>query len=322
MMDQSVDSNNNTEVKYSLRPRAAPRRALEDGEETKKGTGSRKKRMQRSPPLSRHRRRSANARERSRMREINEAFEALRAVVTGGEGPEKTTKISTLRLAIRYISALTEAVRDPGVGRDPGVLQESTTTSNRTVSVGIESSIDCLGCSSSLLGNVGKNLQPQKETPLTLSNYLLENPDFLPSSSGGLCENDLIVSNFEVSSPRFQNCSVNLDCQQQEIINISHAESDITSTLIPDLKTATGIKSNLGNYLLCDLQSGIHNQQDSSEILAGVNTATLSSMKRCVVNSISSDVPHTVYFGHDDQYKTAVEFPQIEECSTFLPLKD
>lgn len=90
--------------KYQLRPRAAR---------------SREPRARRTPqPLSKYRRKTANARERSRMREINRAFEALRravpaAAITGTPIPcEKLTKITTLRLAMRYISSLSAALRE------------------------------------------------------------------------------------------------------------------------------------------------------------------------------------------------------------------
>ncbi|XP_041981227.1 helix-loop-helix protein delilah-like [Aricia agestis] len=88
---------------YKLRPRAAR---------------SREPRARRTPqPLSKYRRKTANARERSRMREINRAFETLRravpaAEITGTPVPcEKLTKITTLRLAMKYISALSAALR-------------------------------------------------------------------------------------------------------------------------------------------------------------------------------------------------------------------
>ncbi|CAG9123101.1 hypothetical protein JYU34_013789 [Plutella xylostella] len=89
---------------YQLRPRAAR---------------SREPRSRRAPqPLSKYRRKTANARERSRMREINRAFETLRkavpaAAITGAPVPcEKLTKITTLRLAMKYITALSSALRD------------------------------------------------------------------------------------------------------------------------------------------------------------------------------------------------------------------
>ncbi|CAK1542947.1 unnamed protein product [Leptosia nina] len=96
--------------KYQLRPRA---------------TRSREPRARRAPqPLSKYRRKTANARERSRMREINRAFETLRravpaAEITGNPVPcEKLTKITTLRLAMRYITALSSALRDTSPERE------------------------------------------------------------------------------------------------------------------------------------------------------------------------------------------------------------
>ncbi|KAH8329565.1 hypothetical protein KR067_004897 [Drosophila pandora] len=73
-----------------------------------------------APPLSKYRRKTANARERTRMREINTAFETLRhcvpQAITGEDATnasEKLTKITTLRLAMKYISMLSEAIQDP-----------------------------------------------------------------------------------------------------------------------------------------------------------------------------------------------------------------
>lgn len=101
--------------KYQLRPRAAR---------------SREPRARRTPqPLSKYRRKTANARERSRMREINRAFETLRravpaAAITGAPVPcEKLTKITTLRLAMRYISALAAAL-DAGPEAGGGLRPE------------------------------------------------------------------------------------------------------------------------------------------------------------------------------------------------------
>ena len=58
-------------------------------------------------PLSKYRRRTANGRERSRMSQINTAFETLRRAMPGETADEKkVTKISTLRLAMQYINEL------------------------------------------------------------------------------------------------------------------------------------------------------------------------------------------------------------------------
>ena len=106
-----LDANNNTGDsdkpsrgdKYSLRPRSVRRRGGGDD-------GPRGKAKPKAAPLSKYRRKNANARERSRMREINQAFEALRRAVpqmsVTHQTNEKLTKITTLRLAMKYISAL------------------------------------------------------------------------------------------------------------------------------------------------------------------------------------------------------------------------
>ncbi|KAH3850636.1 transcription factor 21-like [Dreissena polymorpha] len=81
-----------------------------------------KKQLPRTPkpktspaPLSKYRRRAANARERGRMEDINNAFETLKGVLPNiEEGPNfKMTKITTLRLAMNYISALKDMLGHP-----------------------------------------------------------------------------------------------------------------------------------------------------------------------------------------------------------------
>ncbi|XP_064485502.1 helix-loop-helix protein delilah-like [Ornithodoros turicata] len=105
---------------YNLRPRR-----LHAG--TNAGRVERRKPAARSAPLSKYRRKTANARERCRMQEINRAFEQLRAAVPTLPGAEldetgKMTKITTLRLAVNYIAALTEVLRQ---GDDIEALESS-----------------------------------------------------------------------------------------------------------------------------------------------------------------------------------------------------
>ncbi|RZF34480.1 hypothetical protein LSTR_LSTR012792 [Laodelphax striatellus] len=126
------DSNNNRSLGdkcYSLRPRTALKPHEDDLEtDWRPLRGRTKKRpKQKPPPLSKYRRKTANARERSRMREINEAFEALRRAIphlsTSSENPnEKLTKITTLRLAMKYISALNQALQEPEFESDADSL--------------------------------------------------------------------------------------------------------------------------------------------------------------------------------------------------------
>lgn len=123
-MDLLIDNNNNSSEKsYSLRPRQAPKKDEDDSdqEETTRPSARKKKKTKQKPGrLSKYRRKTANARERSRMREINEAFEALRRAIPhlspcNENTGEKLTKISTLRLAMKYITALSNALSDsPG----------------------------------------------------------------------------------------------------------------------------------------------------------------------------------------------------------------
>ncbi|KAL5272982.1 hypothetical protein ACFFRR_000014 [Megaselia abdita] len=84
------------------------------------GSSALTKNKTKAPPLSKYRRKTANARERTRMKEINSAFEVLRKCVpqaVSGSGDnkesnEKLTKITTLRLAMTYINILSNALED------------------------------------------------------------------------------------------------------------------------------------------------------------------------------------------------------------------
>ncbi|KAG0715330.1 Helix-loop-helix protein delilah [Chionoecetes opilio] len=122
----SVEANNNTDRKtlidssskntsatsggrYQLRPRSlqARRRSDSDCEWSLQDTLRHKSRP---PALSRYRRKTANARERYRMRHINTAFESLRGVlpswVCSRRAAADMTKVTTLKLASAYIRSL------------------------------------------------------------------------------------------------------------------------------------------------------------------------------------------------------------------------
>nr|CAD7601655.1 unnamed protein product [Timema genevievae] len=144
-VDEPVLVDTQKEEKYSLRPRSTQKRiqteeiirAVSRSSRKRNGGGSRPK--QKPPPLSKYRRKTANARERDRMREINVAFESLRRAVPhvslsdsyiGGGSPssEKLTKITTLRLAMKYISALSQCLQQESPVTIPGTSAESASS--------------------------------------------------------------------------------------------------------------------------------------------------------------------------------------------------
>uniref|UniRef100_A0A182SY55 BHLH domain-containing protein n=1 Tax=Anopheles maculatus TaxID=74869 RepID=A0A182SY55_9DIPT len=133
--------------KYSLRQRQSRRTTVEKATVSKATTTTKEKvtpkekPKPKAAPLSKYRRKTANARERSRMREINSAFENLRRAVpvavagtSGTSSPvsspqcsgsaassEKLTKITTLRLAMKYITILSDMLH----GTRPGTLENN-----------------------------------------------------------------------------------------------------------------------------------------------------------------------------------------------------
>ncbi|XP_064104097.1 achaete-scute complex protein T5-like [Macrobrachium nipponense] len=106
-----------TSGKYQLRPRSQHPRRLSDSDWNFQDPVRSKTRH---PPLSRYRRKTANARERYRMKQINSAFENLRGVLPSWacsrRPPSDMTKIATLRLAAAYIRSLQDILD----GKDPG----------------------------------------------------------------------------------------------------------------------------------------------------------------------------------------------------------
>ncbi|KAH6926345.1 hypothetical protein HPB50_017525 [Hyalomma asiaticum] len=113
---------------YNLRPRSVQirieteqRRKQQQQQPQQRSNKREPKPKQKPPPLSKYRRKTANARERCRMQEINRAFEELRAAVPAlppdcapdkNGDTSKLTKITTLRLAVNYIAALSQMLRE------------------------------------------------------------------------------------------------------------------------------------------------------------------------------------------------------------------
>lgn len=118
-------------------------------------------------PLSKYRRKTANARERTRMREINSAFENLRKCVplsisNGTPTPtnnEKLTKITTLRLAMKYIRTLNEVLCSP-FGEHNFLLSHVTNNNNNDTNfmTNNNSSSSCSSLSSSTGSNGSKDI--------------------------------------------------------------------------------------------------------------------------------------------------------------------
>lgn len=128
----ATDTNNNnrnskSDEKYGLRPRTIIKR-LQQERVRQDVLPKRQRTKSRPAPLSKYRRKTANARERHRMREINNAFESLRKVLPDAmevqHNSSTMTKITTLRLAVSYIRALSEVLEDEGNG-DLCALQNS-----------------------------------------------------------------------------------------------------------------------------------------------------------------------------------------------------
>ncbi|XP_064105787.1 uncharacterized protein LOC135215215 [Macrobrachium nipponense] len=114
-MDLNSDSKNGG--KYALRTKSIIKRI-----ESEKNRATVKRRepkeKQKPPPLSKYRRKTANARERNRMREINDAFSTLQKAIPDlpGADTEKLTKITVLRLAVNYINALASVLDEDPFG--------------------------------------------------------------------------------------------------------------------------------------------------------------------------------------------------------------
>ncbi|XP_066982401.1 helix-loop-helix protein ngn-1-like [Macrobrachium rosenbergii] len=127
-IDSSNSKNNRTEEKYGLRPRTIIKRLQQ--ERTRQEVPPKTVRSKSRPaPLSKYRRKTANARERHRMKEINNAFDSLRKVLPDAVEIATTqstmTKIMTLRLAVNYIRTLSEVLKAEEDGVDLCSIQSS-----------------------------------------------------------------------------------------------------------------------------------------------------------------------------------------------------
>ena len=103
---------------HTLRQRSI-RKRIET--ERNKDLPKQRKPRERPAPLSKYRRKTANARERQRMHEVNLAFDRLKLSIPHHKlkqiDEKKDTKITTLRCAITYINSLSELLTDLNTGK-------------------------------------------------------------------------------------------------------------------------------------------------------------------------------------------------------------
>ena len=135
-MDDTSKREQNGSKRYHLRPVSRESRSKlavlaafeDDDEEICSECFSDSTRLRRYPHL-RSSRDCATVRERNRMHKMNRAFEELRKVIpkTSNNAEEKLSKIATLRLAIHYISVLSNILeQDSGEGKGEGEFEPTS----------------------------------------------------------------------------------------------------------------------------------------------------------------------------------------------------
>lgn len=276
--ETSPTSITSKEDKYSLRPRSMRRVTemmqknsssihQEETQETTKPSKSHKPK-QKAAPLSKYRRKTANARERNRMREINQAFEALRKVIpqmaAAHPAPtvnnEKLTKITTLRLAMKYISTLSAVLN--------GSQEHHHLFLNPEALSDCASDLDCL-----LLESDGESLPlsdhsllASPDFPDTSRDFPGSSPDF-PNSSPDFQNRSPGFQNrsrdFQSSSPDFQNSSPGFptsspgfsnsspDFPESSLSPVDFGDPTLPSFLHTDFSDHTGLETaDFSDFLL------------------------------------------------------------------------
>merc|ERR1712154_410951 len=88
--------------------------------EIKKINPAVKEKVSKKRLLSKYRRKTANAKERERMKKMNDVFATLKSVIPADgkadNEEEKETKVTTLRSAISYINCLKQLIEDCDAG--------------------------------------------------------------------------------------------------------------------------------------------------------------------------------------------------------------
>merc|ERR1712037_1056435 len=118
----------------SLRKTSVKKRL--ETEVKRKEPKSMKDRLSKKARLSKYRRKSANAKERERMKRQNDVFEVLKEILPCDKAKrsdeEKETKVTTLRSAIAYINSLQSLLDDCEAGRLDSSLVRHCSLSSAT----------------------------------------------------------------------------------------------------------------------------------------------------------------------------------------------
>ncbi|CAL4140830.1 unnamed protein product, partial [Meganyctiphanes norvegica] len=131
-------------TKYGLRPRTiSTKRLFQESHPVDPPSPKKARRSKsRSLPLSKYRRKTANSRERDRMKEINMAFESLRKILPVEmelvTGKSCSTKITTLRLAVSYIQALSHVLEEGSNLDSHKMIKQESDSTNKMSKVDVK----------------------------------------------------------------------------------------------------------------------------------------------------------------------------------------
>ena len=116
-MEENMIAESLPEKSKSLRKTSLKKRLQT---EIKKANPKAKEKVTKKRKLSKYRRKTANAKERGRMKKMNDVFATLKSVIPvdnkDDQEEEKETKVTTLRSAIHYINYLKQLIKDCDAG--------------------------------------------------------------------------------------------------------------------------------------------------------------------------------------------------------------
>merc|ERR1712013_426346 len=116
-MEENMIAESLPEKSKSLRKTSLKKRLQT---EIKKANPKAKEKVTKKRKLSKYRRKTANVKERGRMKKMNEVFATLKSVIPvdnkDDQEEEKETKVTTLRSAIHYINYLKQLIKDCDAG--------------------------------------------------------------------------------------------------------------------------------------------------------------------------------------------------------------